>query len=91
MVAGAASPSGARRGSQGGTQKNFADLVAAAKREAIARDLRAWFFARALPLAPLGVWIGVTLARRIDARLFYRLIHWGMGLTGVKLVWDGWF
>ncbi len=44
-----------------------------------------------LPLAPLGVWIGVTLARRIDARLFYRLIHWGMGLTGVKLVWDGWF
>lgn len=41
-----------------------------------------------LPLAPLGVWIGVRLARRIDAALFYRLIHLGLLLTGLKLVWD---
>ncbi|WP_101047821.1 sulfite exporter TauE/SafE family protein [Macromonas nakdongensis] len=44
-----------------------------------------------LPLAPLGVWAGVRMARRIDARLFYRLVYAGMFLTGVKLVWDGWF
>jgi uncharacterized membrane protein YfcA len=41
-----------------------------------------------LPLAPLGVWIGVRVARRIDQRLFYRFIHAGMLLTGLKLVWD---
>lgn len=44
-----------------------------------------------LPFAPVGVWIGVRMARRIDARLFYRLVYLGMFLTGVKLVWDGWF
>jgi uncharacterized membrane protein YfcA len=42
-----------------------------------------------LPLAPVGVWLGVRLARRIDATLFYRLIRWGMFLTGCKLLWDG--
>lgn len=42
-----------------------------------------------LPLAPLGVWIGVRLARRIDPVLFYRILYVGMFLTGVKLLWDG--
>lgn len=42
-----------------------------------------------LPLAPLGVWIGVRLARRISPVLFYRLLYVGMLLTGCKLVWDG--
>ena len=42
-----------------------------------------------LPLVPLGVWVGVRIARRIDERLFYRLLYGGMFLTGVKLVWDG--
>ena len=41
-----------------------------------------------LPIAPIGVWIGVRLARRIDPRLFYRLLYTGMFLTGVKLLWD---
>ena len=41
-----------------------------------------------LPIAPLGVWLGVWSARRIDPVLFYRLIYLGMFLTGVKLVWD---
>ena len=41
-----------------------------------------------LPIAPIGVWIGVRLARRIDPMLFYRLLYLGMFLTGVKLVWD---
>lgn len=43
-----------------------------------------------LPLAPLGVWVGVRLAHRIQPRLFYRLVYAGMFLTGVKLVWDAW-
>jgi uncharacterized membrane protein YfcA len=42
-----------------------------------------------LPLAPLGVWLGVRLARRIRPDLFYRLIRLGMFLTGSKLLWDG--
>lgn len=43
-----------------------------------------------LPLAPVGVWFGVRMARRVDPKLFYRLIHIGLFLTGVKLVWDAW-
>jgi uncharacterized protein len=42
-----------------------------------------------MPLAPLGVWMGVNLARRIQPKLFYAMVYWGMGLTGLKLVWDG--
>jgi uncharacterized membrane protein YfcA len=42
-----------------------------------------------LPIAPIGVWIGVRLARRISQRLFYRLLYLGMFLTGSKLLWDG--
>ena len=41
-----------------------------------------------LPLAPLGVWIGVRIARRINQQLFYRFIYVGMLLTGLKLMWD---
>lgn len=41
-----------------------------------------------LPLAPVGVWIGVRMARRIDPTLFFRLIYLGLLLTGLKLVWD---
>ena len=42
-----------------------------------------------MPLAPLGVWAGVRVARRISALWFYRFIYAGMLLTGLKLVWDG--
>lgn len=42
-----------------------------------------------LPLAPVGVWIGVRMARRISQVLFYRFLYTGMFLTGVKLLWDG--
>jgi len=42
-----------------------------------------------LPIAPLGVWIGIRIARRIDPAWFYRFVYVGMLLTGVKLVWDG--
>lgn len=42
-----------------------------------------------LPLAPLGVWVGVKLVRRIDPTWFYRLVYLGMLLSGGKLLWDG--
>lgn len=42
-----------------------------------------------MPLAPIGVWIGVRIAHRIPQVLFYRFIYAGMLLTGCKLVWDG--
>jgi uncharacterized protein len=41
-----------------------------------------------LPLAPIGVWVGVKLARRISQVLFYRFLYAGMFLTGVKLLSD---
>lgn len=41
-----------------------------------------------LPMAPIGVWIGVRLARRISQVLFYRFLYTGMALTGIKLIWD---
>jgi hypothetical protein len=41
-----------------------------------------------LPLAPIGVWAGVKLARRISQVLFYRFLYVGMFLTGVKLLFD---
>ncbi|AEG94497.1 sulfite exporter TauE/SafE family protein [Ramlibacter tataouinensis] len=44
-----------------------------------------------LPLAPVGVLVGVRIARRIAPVLFYRFIYAGMLLTGGKLVWDGFF
>ncbi|MBI2751563.1 MAG: sulfite exporter TauE/SafE family protein [Burkholderiales bacterium] len=42
-----------------------------------------------LPLAPVGVWAGVRMARRVSQKLFYRFLYLGMALTGVKLLWDG--
>ena len=42
-----------------------------------------------LPLAPLGVWAGVKIARRISPLWFYRFVLGGMFLTGCKLLWDG--
>jgi uncharacterized membrane protein YfcA len=42
-----------------------------------------------VPVAIAGVGLGVWLVRRISPRYFYRILHVGMGLTGVKLLWDG--
>lgn len=44
-----------------------------------------------LPFAPIGVFIGVRIAHRIKPETFYRLVYAGMLLTGIKLVWDGFF
>jgi len=42
-----------------------------------------------MPIAPFGVWVGIRIARRIDATWFYRFVYLGMFLTGLKLVYDG--
>jgi uncharacterized membrane protein YfcA len=41
-----------------------------------------------LPLVPIGVTAGLAMGKRISPLLFNRLILWGMGLTGTKLLWD---
>ena len=41
-----------------------------------------------LPIAPIGVWVGVRMAKTISPVLFYRLLYTGMLLTGCKLLWD---
>ena len=40
-------------------------------------------------LAPVGVWMGVRLQRRVTPDLFYRLCYGFLGLTGIKLLADG--
>ncbi|MDH3235343.1 MAG: sulfite exporter TauE/SafE family protein [Alphaproteobacteria bacterium] len=42
-----------------------------------------------LPLAPLGVWLGVWLHKRVPELLFYRIAYVLLFGTGLKLVWDG--
>jgi uncharacterized membrane protein YfcA len=42
-----------------------------------------------IPLAPLGVWLGIWATKRIAPEWFYRLAYGGMFLTGAKLLWDG--
>ncbi len=42
-----------------------------------------------IPVAPIGVWAGVRIARRIDPKVFYTVLYVGMLLTGCKLLWDG--
>ena len=41
-----------------------------------------------LPFAPVGAWVGVRIAHRINQVLFYRMVYAGMFLTAVKLLWD---
>jgi len=42
-----------------------------------------------MPLAPVGVWVGVWATKRIDPGWFYRIAYSGMFFTGAKLLWDG--
>ncbi len=42
-----------------------------------------------MPLAPLGVWLGVWATRRIAAAWFYRLAYAGMALAGLQLLYEG--
>lgn len=42
-----------------------------------------------LPLAPIGIRLGVWLAARISDRVFYRVIHVLLALTGAQLIYEG--
>lgn len=42
-----------------------------------------------IPLAPIGVWIGVWLVKRIHTVIFYRIMYSLLFIVGVKLLWDG--
>jgi uncharacterized membrane protein YfcA len=41
------------------------------------------------PCAAIGVWLGVSLLRRLPPVWFYRLVSAGLLVTGLKLTWDG--
>jgi uncharacterized membrane protein YfcA len=42
-----------------------------------------------IPLAPVGVLIGVWLIKRINQELFYRILYGLIFVVGLKLLWDG--
>ena len=42
-----------------------------------------------MPLAALGMALGLWLHHRIDPALFYRLCYGCVALTGLKLIYDG--
>lgn len=44
-----------------------------------------------LPLAPVGVYLGIWLQKRVPDALFYKLLYALLLLTGAKLTWDGVF
>lgn len=44
-----------------------------------------------LPLAPVGVYLGIWLQRHVSDALFYKLLYALLLVTGVKLTWDGVF
>jgi uncharacterized membrane protein YfcA len=41
------------------------------------------------PLAPLGVYTGVYLHKRVSDRLFFGVVYVLLAVVAVKLVWDG--
>lgn len=41
------------------------------------------------PLAPVGIWLGIALQRRLSERNFYRVCYGVLLVVGVKLAWDG--
>ena len=42
-----------------------------------------------IPLAPLGIWMGVKLMRMLPEELFYRVCYGMLLVVGAKLLWDG--
>jgi uncharacterized membrane protein YfcA len=41
------------------------------------------------PLAPLGMWLGIWLHRRIEEKLFYQSVYLMLAAVGLKLLYDG--
>ncbi len=44
-----------------------------------------------LPLAPVGVYLGIWLQKRVPDALFYQVLYVLLLVTGLKLSWDGIF
>ena len=42
-----------------------------------------------IPIAPFGVLFGAWLVKRIDQKLFYRILYGLIFTVGLKLLWDG--
>jgi uncharacterized membrane protein YfcA len=42
-----------------------------------------------VPVGVAGIYFGIWLQKRMDARIFYRIIHVLLLLTGTKLLYDG--
>jgi uncharacterized membrane protein YfcA len=42
-----------------------------------------------LPLAPVGVLLGVVAQRRLPEPLLYRVVYAALLVTGIKLLFDG--
>lgn len=42
-----------------------------------------------LPLAPIGVWLGIFLHHRVSQVWFYRVCYVFLFLTGLRLLWEG--
>jgi uncharacterized membrane protein YfcA len=42
-----------------------------------------------LPLAPLGMWLGIRLHRIVPGEIFYRVCYLLLFLAGLKLLYDG--
>lgn len=43
-----------------------------------------------MPLAPVGIWVGVRLMRRLPERAFYAVCYGMLAVVGAKLLHDGW-
>jgi uncharacterized membrane protein YfcA len=41
------------------------------------------------PLAPMGMWLGIWLHRRIEEKLFYQSVYLMLAVVGLKLLYDG--
>jgi len=42
-----------------------------------------------MPIAPVGIFLGVWLKNRINEKIFYEICYWSLLITGLKLTWDG--
>ena len=41
------------------------------------------------PLAPVGIWIGIALMRKVSEELFYRICYALLLVVGIRLLWEG--
>ena len=43
------------------------------------------------PLAPISIYLGYFLHKKINEEIFYFLIYFFLGIGGIKLIYDGIF